>query len=123
MHDVHHYLPFPWTERLEARVERTQGLFILTPKTIASEAEVDRVNQILITARLGQELNGTTLHRLHRHWDVTVRRYEDDRDLDICGCELVLKIQTASLRHSNVENETGGTFRAFGFEEVGNGRK
>lgn len=87
MHDLDHYLPFPWTERLEARVECIQGLFILTPNTISSEAEVDRVDQILITARLGQEFNGTALHRLHRHRDVTVRRYEDDRDLDIRGGE------------------------------------
>ena len=50
-------------------------------------------------------------------------RYEDDRDLDIRSRELALKIQTAPPRQSNVQDEAGGTVRAVGFEEVGNGRK
>src|ERR1700757_2641429 len=123
LHDVDHYLTFPWAQRIEARPERTQGLFILAPSTIASEAELDRVDQVLITERLGQELNGTALHRLYRHRDVTVPRYEDDRDLDIRSRELALKIQTAPPRQSNVQDEAGGTVRAVGFEEIGNGRK
>jgi len=45
VNDLDHYLAFPPGERCEARPERTQGLFILAPSTIASEAEVDRVDQ------------------------------------------------------------------------------
>src|ERR1700747_667837 len=123
MHDVDHYLAFPWGQRVEALPDHHQGLFILAPSTIASEAELDRVDQVLITERLGQELNGTALHRLHRHRDVTVSRYEDDRDLDISSRELALKIQTAPPRQSNVKDKTGGTVRAVRFEEVGTGRK
>ena len=63
------------------------------------------------------------LHRLHGHRDVAVRRYEDDRDLDIGAHELVLKIQTALARQSNVGDEAGGSVRAFGFDKFGNGRK
>ena len=107
----------------ELRPERAQGLFILAPSTIASEAHLDRVDQVLITEGLGQELNGAALHRLHRHRDVTVPRYEDNRDLDIRSRELALKIQTAPPRQSNVQDEAGGTVRAVRFEEVGNGRK
>src|ERR1700751_4813606 len=123
LHNLDHYLAFPWGERFEARPERTQGLFILAPSTIASEAELDRVDQVLITERLGQELDSTRLYRLHRHRDVTVPRHEDDWDLDIRSRELALKIQTALPRQSNVQNEAGGTVRAVGFEEIGNGRK
>jgi hypothetical protein len=65
LHDLDHYLAFPSGERCEARPERTQGLFILAPSTIASEAEVDRVDQVLITERLDQELNGTALSTFH----------------------------------------------------------
>jgi len=42
VNDLDHYLAFPPGERCEARPERTQGLFILAPSTIAREAEVDR---------------------------------------------------------------------------------
>ena len=123
LNDLDHYLAFSPGERCEARPERTQGLFILAPTTIASEAEVDRVDQVLITERLGQELNGAAFHRLYRHRDVAVARYEDDRDLDIRSGELALKIQTAPPRQSDVQDEAGGTVRAVGVEEVGNGRK
>src|SRR5438477_12041271 len=95
LHNLDHYLAFPWGERFEARPERTQGLFICAPSTIASEAELDRVDQILITERLGQELNGAALHRLHRHRDVAMPGYEDDRDLDIRSRQLPLQIATA----------------------------
>src|SRR6202041_1040164 len=93
LHDLDHHLAFPWGERFEAPSERIQGLFILTPSTIASKAELDRVDEVLITERLGQELNGTAFHRLHRHRDVTVPRYEDDWDWDTLLRELALKIQ------------------------------
>src|SRR5260370_17301283 len=97
-HDLDHYLAFPWAQRIELRPERAQGLFILAPSTIASEAQLDRVDQVLITERLGQELNGTALHRLHRHRDVTVPRYEDDRDLHIPTPHLPLKLPTPPPR-------------------------
>src|ERR1700722_4882512 len=123
LHDLDHYLAFPWGERFEAPSERIQGLFIFTPSTIASKAELDRVDQVLITERLGQELNGTAFHRLHGHRDVAVPRYEDDRDLDIRLRKFALNIQAARPGQSNVEDEAGGTGRAFGFEEVGRGSK
>jgi hypothetical protein len=43
----------------------------------------------------GQELNRTSLHRLHRHGDVTVPSNEDDWEMDVRGGELALKVQTA----------------------------
>jgi hypothetical protein len=123
LHDVDHYLAFPRGERFEARSERTQSLFVLALSTITSKAELDRVDQVLITERFGQELDGTALHRLHTHWDVTVPCYEDDRDLDVRLPELALKIQTARAGHSNVEDEADGTDRAFGLAEIWNGGK
>jgi hypothetical protein len=123
LHDVDHYLAFPRGKRFEARSERTQSLFILALSTITSKGELDRVDQVLITERLGQELNGTAFHRLHRHRDVTVPRYEDNWDWDTRLREFALKIQAARPGQSNVKNEAGGTDRAFRFEEVGNGDK
>src|ERR1700756_1756087 len=122
-HDLNHYLAFPWAQRIEARPEHSQGLFILAPSMIASEAQLDRVDQVLITEGFGQKLNRAALHRLHRHRDITVPRYEDNRDLGIRSRELALKIQTAPPRQSDVQDKAGRTVRAVGFEEVRNGRK
>src|SRR6201987_1084884 len=77
LHDLDHYLAFPWAERIEARPKHTQGLFILAASTVASEDHLDRVDQVLITEGFGQKLNCAALHRLHRHRDITVPRYED----------------------------------------------
>ena len=65
--DLNHDLALPGAQRLEAFPEGGQSLFILPPSTIAREAELNGVEEILITERLCQELNGTALHRLHRH--------------------------------------------------------
>src|SRR6476660_6964869 len=76
--DLNHDLALPGAERLEALPEDRQSLFILPPGTIASEADLNGVNEVLITERLRQELDGATLHRLHRHRDVAVSCDEDD---------------------------------------------
>jgi hypothetical protein len=43
--------------------------------------------------------------------------------MDIRRPEFALKIQAARPGQSNVEDEAGGTARAFGLEEIGNGGK
>jgi hypothetical protein len=53
-HDLDHDLALPRTQRLEALSERVQILVVLPPDTIASEAEMDRIDEVLITERLGQ---------------------------------------------------------------------
>ncbi len=115
-----HYLALPWGKRFEARSVRAQYHFSFAPNTIASKANLDRVDQVLVAERLGQELNGTALHRLHAHRDVTVRRYEDDWNLDIGHLKLALKIQAARPGQPDIEDEANGTFRDFRFAELGN---
>ena len=80
-------------------------------------------SRILITKRLRKELNGTTLHRLHRHRDVAVPCDEDDWEFSVRRSELALKIKTALPRQPDVEDQAGGAIRRIGFEKVGNGRK
>ena len=121
--DLNHDLALPGAQRFEALPEGGQSLFILPPSTIAREAELNGVEEVLITERLRQELNGTALHRLHRHRDVAVPCDEDDREFPVRRGELALKIKTALPRQSDVEDQAGGAIRRIGLEKVGNGRK
>src|SRR4029077_337467 len=70
--DVNHDLALPGAQRLEAFPEGGQNFLILPPSAITREAELNGVHELLITERLRKELDGTTLHRLHRHRDVAV---------------------------------------------------
>src|SRR5882672_9921321 len=121
--DLNHDLALPGAQRLEAFPEGGQSSFILPPSAIAREAEPNGVEEILITERLGQELNGTTLHRLHRHRDVAVPCDEDDWKVPVRRSELALKLETALPRQSHVKDQTTGAIWRIDLEKVGNGRK
>src|SRR4029077_11713711 len=123
MRDLNHDLALPEAQRLEAFPEGGQRFFILASSAIAREAELNGVEETLITERLREELNGTTLHRLHRHWDVAVPCDEDDWQFPVRRSELALKIKTALPRQPDVEDQAGGAIRRIGLEKVGNGRK
>src|SRR5258707_4758575 len=109
--DLNHDLVLLGAQRLEAFPEGGQSSFILPPNTIASEAELNGVEELLITERLRKELNGATLHRLHRHRDVAVPCDEDDWELPVRGGELALKIKTALPGQPDVEDQAGGAIR------------
>src|SRR5207244_6277462 len=68
--DLNHDLALPGAQRREALPDSDQSLFILPPGTIAREAELNGVEELLVAEWLGQELNGAALHRLHRHGNV-----------------------------------------------------
>src|SRR4029077_10697929 len=121
--DLNHDLALPGAQRLEAFPEGGQSFFILPPSTIAREAELHGVEELLIAERLGQELNGTTLHRLHRHGNIAMACDEDDWDLSVRRSELALKIKAASSRQSDVEHQANGTIRRVGLTKLGDGRK
>src|SRR5215475_16205559 len=118
--DMKHDVPLAGTKRVETFPERGQGPFTLSTGAIASEASLDGVKKVLITERLCQELQGTALHRLHRHRHVGVRCDEDDRYLAVCSGKLALKLKTASPRHPHIEYEASRALWAFGPEKLGN---
>src|ERR1700754_4736940 len=55
--DLNHDLALPGTERLESLSEGGQISFILPASTIASEADLDRIEKVLIAERFRQKLN------------------------------------------------------------------
>jgi hypothetical protein len=63
-HHHGHHLAFAGGERLEARPQGGDCPFVLQPRTISRKAQLNRVQQILIAERLGQELDRSSLYRL-----------------------------------------------------------
>src|SRR4029077_14987762 len=120
VYDLNHDLALPGAQRLEAFPEGGQSFLIRPPSAITREAEPNGVEEILITERLRKELNGTALHRLHRHRDVAVPSDEDDRQFPVRRGELALKVKTASPGQPDVEDQAGGAIRRIGPEKVGN---
>src|SRR4029450_10447835 len=96
--DQEHDLSLTGAERVEALSECTQGLITRPTGTITSKAGVAGMEEGLIPERVGEELDGTALHRSHGHRNVAVRCDEDDRELPVRRSELALKLETASPR-------------------------
>src|SRR5678815_3438378 len=69
---------------------------------------MNRIQKILVTEWLGEELDGACLHRANGHWNIAMRSDEDDGNVNI-GCrQLVLKVQAAKPWQSDIENKTAG---------------
>src|SRR6202035_3180440 len=119
-HHQGHYLTLAGGEGLEARPQRGDRRFILQPRAISREAQLDRVQQVLIAERLGQELDRSSLYRLDGHRDVAVSGDEDDRNVNVRRRQLSLKIETTSAGQSDIEHEAGGSVRAPFAQKFGN---
>src|SRR5215469_14715696 len=122
-HDMEHDVTLARAERVETFPERSQCPFTLPTGTIASEAGLDGIKQVLISERFGEELNRAALHRLHGHRHVGMRCDEDDRHLPVRSRKVALKLKTAWPWHSDVEYEARGPLRRIGPEKIGNRRK
>src|SRR5215471_5619176 len=122
-HDMEHDVTLAGTERVVTFPERGQCPFTLPSGTIASEARLNGIKQVLITERFGEELYRTALHCLHGHRYIRVRCHEDDRYLPVCSGKLALKLKAASPRHSHVEYQASRALRRIGLEKIGDGRK
>src|SRR5689334_23909614 len=87
-----HHLALARGEAREPRSHLGQSFFVLPPCAVALEAQLDRVEQILVAEWLGQKLDRSALHRPDGHRDVAIPGDEDDRELDVRGGELALKV-------------------------------
>src|SRR5262245_6912372 len=118
LQDPGHHFALTGSQRLETFPQRAQSPFSLASRAIAFEAEVDRVQQVLVPDRLGQELDRPSLHGLNRHGNVAIRGNENDRHINVRRRELSLEIETALPGQSDVENEASRPLRASGFQEL-----
>jgi len=65
---------------------------------IARNRLLNGVEELLVTERFREKLHGSSLHGLHRHWNVTMSSDEHDLDRRIHAGNLALKIKTAQSR-------------------------
>src|SRR5438874_1142783 len=94
-----------WFKTARDAAESGDGFFVLQPSAVALDAKLDRVKQILVAERLCQELDRPTLHRRDRHRDIAIARDKDDREVDVRGRELSLKVKAATPGQSHVKHE------------------
>ena len=59
---------------------------------------LNRIQQILVAERLGEELDGSGLHGPHGHRDVTVGANKDDRNINLSLSQLALEIEPTYSR-------------------------
>lgn len=74
------------------------------------------VQKRLISNGLGQEINGSSFHCLHRHWNIAMTSQENDRFRVSSLREMVLKIETACSRHSHIKNQATRPIKQIGFQ-------
>src|ERR1700692_1006437 len=117
---MQHDLALARAERVETLPERSQCPITLPAGTIASEAGLDSVKQILITEWLCEKLHGAAFHRLHGHRHIGMRSNEDDRHLPVRSSKVALKLKTASPRHPHVEYQASRALRLIGLEKIVN---
>src|SRR5882757_9501265 len=81
------------------KVRSSETAFSLSRLFLISLERPDHgIQDILVTERLGQEVDGSSFHCLDRHRNVAVTRHKDDRDANIRLSQFGLKVETADPR-------------------------
>jgi hypothetical protein len=87
-----HYLAFTRCQRVEISAKAHTGFLSIATGLVSFNRPLNRIQQILVSNRLCQELNGASFHGSDRHGNVGMRDYEDNRQMKICLNEVVVKI-------------------------------
>jgi len=66
---------------------------------------VDSVEYVLVPERFLNELKSTLLHGLHRHGNIAMTGYKNDRQHRANAIEVLLHLQTAHVRHADIKHE------------------
>src|SRR4029453_16931385 len=120
---LHHDLAFAWAERVKSLSELVFRFCALSTRAIPGKTSLDGIEQVLIPEWLGQELDGSSLHRLHAHRDIAMRRDENDGQFAVCRGQRALEVESTRARHSHVDDQASRAVRQVGPEKVGNSRK
>ena len=81
--DECHHLAFTFGERLKPDLQIVQVMILNALRAVALESRLHRVQQILLTKRLGQEFDRAGLYRSHRHRYIAVSGDKNYRCLDL----------------------------------------
>jgi hypothetical protein len=93
------------------RLCRPDGLFVAAG-AILGDRLLDRVQQILISNRFGQELDRAALHGPNRHRKIGVATDEENRHAQVGPGQILLKIEPVAPGHPDVENQARGQLGA-----------
>src|SRR5690606_2324560 len=94
--------PFARCEHVEAFDIKPRTRRVCARPGMHSDGGVYRIDHALISYRLGENVHHPSLHRLHRHRNVTVRRQETNRHWVSARDEMLLQLETACPRHANI---------------------
>jgi len=75
------------------------------------QVEGTPIEQVLVAEWLGEEVDGTGLHRAHRHRNIAVAGHEHNRQIDTEFAELALEIEAAGARQADVPPEAARHIR------------
>src|SRR3984957_6843026 len=87
-----------WRERCEAFPQRRNFHPSLASRAIPLQRDLNRIQQILVAERFGEELDGSRLYGPHGHRDVTVGANKDNRDINLRLRQLALEIEPTHSR-------------------------
>src|SRR5262245_6554944 len=105
-------------QRIEPVFQQFQVVTLEAGSAVDVDGLVNGIEQILLPERLREELHRAGLHRPDRHPYVTMPRHENDRDGEIHARELVLKIESADTRHSDIQYEAARRIRLAALQEL-----
>src|SRR6266508_777074 len=100
------------------RLEVREPILLFTAFFIALDRGRDGIQKILIAKWLGEEIDGTGLHRPHGHGNIAMPGNEHDGDSKIRLRQLGLEVETAHSRQPDVEHEATWNTRALALQEL-----
>src|SRR6267142_3194510 len=118
LHQECHHFALARREGLVTAAQLRQLASLPAVASVAFEGVGDRVEQILVSKWLRQEVDRAGLHGLYGHRDVAVPGDEDDGHRIVRPGELALQVQPAQTRQPDVQDEATGYVRTFTGEKV-----
>src|SRR5262249_15251335 len=111
-------LPLAWRECFEPFQMLLDNRLFRPLSDVALDGGLDRVEQVLLAERLGQEIDRTGLHRLDSHWNVGMSGQEYDRLRFATGVEVLLKIEATQSGQTHVQNQAPRPLVSRGFKQL-----
>src|SRR6266436_2431285 len=112
-----HNLTLAYSQSRVALSQFGKVTLLLARHTVAIQSLADRIQQVLVLERLGQELHGTGFHGLHRHRNISMSGDKDDGNLHTRITQLALKVQTVDARKAHVQNKAARPVRWLAAQE------
>src|ERR1700722_11478492 len=91
--------------------ELGHDLLFSAPLAVLIERAHHGIQHVLVAKRLWEEVDGSSLHRFHRHRNVAMAGHEDDRNVNARLGQDVLKLKAVYAWQPDIEHKTTGSIR------------